>query len=59
MTILVNREFSSLRMELQEIEKLIGIEDRDELLFRVQKIIDRLDISKQSRIKKLNLKVIS
>ena len=58
MSILMAHELSGLKNEIKEIKKIIGIEDDNKLLLRVQKIIDRLDISKTSRIKRVGLKLI-
>ena len=58
MAILTKSEFFVLETELEEIKKLIGKKDKQELLSRVQKIIDRLDDSKASHIKRANLRLV-
>ena len=58
MRILIESEFTALGQELKTIKELIGIENSSELLCRIQKIIERLEVSKQSRIKRAGLKLL-
>ena len=51
-------EFYCLERELEEIEKLIGVEDDDTLIARTDKILDRLEGSKEARIRGIGLKLI-
>ncbi len=58
MGVLQEPEFYSLERELEDVEGLIGIEDGDILIARIDKILDRLDESKKARIERANLRVL-
>ena len=59
MNILLEHELSTLKKELEEIKYLIGKENSEKLLSRTREILNRLEESKQARIKRANLKLVS
>lgn len=59
MRILLEHELSALKKELKEIKYLIGKEDSEKLLSRTRRILNRLEESKQARIKRAHLKIVS
>ena len=57
--ILTETEFFNLKVELTEIKMLIGIEKPEKLAARKQKILNRLDESKQARLERACLSIVS
>ncbi len=58
MTIITEHEFENMKKELEAINSLVGFEAPEILQQRKKKLLNRLEKSKQARIKRAGLRLL-